>query len=224
MDQEKQLSERESIELIAQMINKAKNSYYDTGIGAIMWGSVIAICSLVMFSQLQWNYRLPFDIYLLTLVAIIPQVFLTIKEKKERKVKSYDETAMDFIWLGFGISIFLLIHVNFGIAREMNALRTEYQTLTGQGPSFLYYDYVSSLFLILYGLPTFITGGMCKFRPMFWGGIFCWVCSVICVYTHVKIDLILTALSAIFAWLIPGIIMEKEYRIFKKEEQAKLNV
>ena len=49
--QEKQLNEKESLELIATMINKAKDSYYDTGIGCIMWGAVIAICSIVKFSR-----------------------------------------------------------------------------------------------------------------------------------------------------------------------------
>jgi hypothetical protein len=102
--QEKQLSEKESLDLITQMINKAKDSYHDTGIGAIMWGTIIAVCSLVKLSEIQFGYRLPFDIYLLTLVAVIPQIFITIKEKKERKVKSYDDIYLDYLWLGFGFS------------------------------------------------------------------------------------------------------------------------
>ena len=51
-----------------------------------------------------------------------------------------------------------------------------------------------------------------------WGGLFCWVCSVVTVYTPIKIDLFLTALAAIAAWFIPGLIMEKEYRLYKKEQ------
>jgi hypothetical protein len=72
-------------------------------------------------------------------------------------------------------------------------------------------------------MPTFVTGAACKFKPMLWGGIFCWVCSIVTVYTSGKIDLGLTAASAIMAWLIPGILMEKEYRRYKKQ-QAALNV
>ena len=83
--EDKNLSGKESLELITQMINKAKNSYHDTGIGAMMWGAVIAVCSLVRLSEIHFGYRLPFDIYLLTLVAIIPQIIISIKEKKERK-------------------------------------------------------------------------------------------------------------------------------------------
>jgi uncharacterized protein with PQ loop repeat len=223
MEQEKKLTEQESLHLIAMMINKAKDSYHDTGIGAIMWGAVIAICSLVRLSEVQFGYRLPFDIYLLTLVAIIPQVFISIKEKKERRVVSYDDRYLDYIWLGFGISIFLLIHISNNIFGEWGSWSNEYRNITGKEGPAGFSEFVSPLFLMLYGLPTFITGAACKFKPMLWGGIFCWVCSVITVYTAIKIDLLLTALSAIIAWFIPGILMEIEYRTHKKE-QALLNV
>ena len=102
---EKQLTEKESLNLIAMMINKAKDSYHDTGIGAIMWGTIIAVCSLAKLAELQFNFQLPFDVYWLTILAIVPQIFITIKEKKERKVKTYDDIYMDYLWLGFGIRI-----------------------------------------------------------------------------------------------------------------------
>ena len=215
MEQEKKLTEQESLHLITMMINKAKESYHDTGIGAIMWGTVIAICSLVRLSEVQFDYKLPFDIYLLTLVAIIPQIFISIKEKKERKVKSYDDPYLDYI--------FLLIYISNNIFGEWGSWANEYKNITGRSASFRFNEYVAPLFLMLYGLPTFITGAACKFKPMLWGGIFCWICCIVAIYTSIKIDLLLTAASAILAWLVPGIIMEKEYRMYKKE-QAQLNV
>lgn len=218
--QEKSLSEKESLTLIATMINKAKDSYHDTGIGAMMWGAVVAICTLVRLSEIHFGFKLPFDIYLLTLAAVIPQVFITIKEKKERKVKSFDDSYMDYIWLGFGIALFLLIHVINLVYRDLEPVLKEYRELTGHASSFKFHEFINPLFLILYGLPTFITGAACKFKPMLWGGILCWVCSVAAVYTPIKIDLLLTALSAIAAWFIPGLIMEKEYRSYKKEQAA----
>ena len=69
-------------------------------------------------------------------------------------------------------------------------------------------------------MPTFVTGAACKFKPMLWGGLLCWICSIVTVYTSIKLDLLLTALSALFAWFIPGLLMEKEYRIYKKEQVA----
>ncbi len=217
---EKKMSEQESLALITSMINKAKESYHDTGVGAMMWGAVVAVCTLVRFAEYQFNFRLPFDIYLLTLAALIPQVFITIREKKERKVKSFDDAYMDYIWLGFGISLFLLIHVINLVYRDWGPVAQEYRELTGNASPFKFGEFIHPLFLILYGLPTFITGAACKFKPMLWGGILCWLCSVVAVYTNIKIDLLLTALSAVFAWFIPGLIMEKEYRQYKKEQTA----
>jgi uncharacterized protein with PQ loop repeat len=223
---EKQLTEKESLHLITMMINKAKDSYYDTGIGAIMWGAVIAVCSIEKFSEIQFNYRLPFDIYLLTLVAVIPQIFITIKEKRERKVKSYDDAYLDYIWLGFGISVFLMIFIVNNISADLNPMVKDYKALTKgrvDWIDFRFSEFISPLFLLLYGLPTFITGAACKFKPMLWGGIFCWVCCIVTIYTSLKTDLLLTGVSAVVAWLIPGILMEREYRNYKKQ-QAIANV
>ena len=216
--EDKNLSGKESLELITQMINKAKNSYHNTGIGAMMWGAVITICSLVRLSEIHFEYRLPIDIYLLTLVAIIPQIIISVKEKKERKVKSYDDAFMDYLWLGFGISIFLLIHICNIIFNEWGGLADTQINIVGDKAVFSFYEFVAPLFLMLYGMPTFVTGAACKFKPMLWGGVLCWICCIVTVYTSIKLDLLLTALSALFAWFIPGLLMEKEYRIYKKEQ------
>jgi hypothetical protein len=213
---EKQLTEKESLDLIATMINQAKNAYHDTGMSSMMWGAVIAVCSLVKFSELQFDFHLPFDIYLLTVVAVIPQVFISMKENKERKVITYDDIYMKYLWLGFGITIGLMILIVNVMANHWQPVAEEYNKLAGKESSFQFYEFVSPLFLILYGMPTFVTGAACKFKPMFWGGILCWVCCVISVFTPAKIDLLLVCVSAVFAWLIPGIIMEKDYRKAKR--------
>lgn len=209
---EKQLSEKESLALITQMINKAKDSCHDTGIAAIMWGALIAICALVKLTELHFGYRLPFDIYLLTVVAVIPQIFISIKSKKERKVKTYDDAFMDSLWLGFGITIFLMILITNVLFNAMEG----YKDPAGHSAVITMYEFISPLFLLLYGMPTFVTGVSMKFKPMIFGGILCWVCCIITIFTPVKIDLLLTAFSAVFAWLIPGIIMEKDYRKAKR--------
>lgn len=220
MQSEKQLTEKESLDLITQMINKAKDACHDTGIASIMWGSVIAICSLVRFSEKQFGYRLPFDIYLLTLVALAPQIYLSIKEKKEKKVKTYDDAFMNALWMGFGISVFMLVFINNVMFQNWQQTSTELKAATGNVSLFRLYEYISALFLMLYGIPTFVTGLSMKFKPMLAGGIICWVCCIISLFVPYKVDLLLVAFAAIFAWFIPGIIMEKDYRKAKRELAA----
>jgi hypothetical protein len=211
MEEEKQLSEKESLALITMMINKAKDSNHDTGVSAIMWGIIIVICSLVRLAEIQFGFRMPFDIYLLTIIAVIPQIIMSVNESKRRKAVTYDDVYLDYVWLAFGISIGLMILITNGI---FNAWTTP--VVLGKG----FYEFVSPLFLLLYGMPTFITGAACKFRPMLIGGLICWVSCIITIFTPIRIDLLLVAASSVFAWLIPGIILEKDYRKAKKELAA----
>lgn len=221
--QERILSEKESLDLITQMINKAKDACHDTGISAIMWGALIAVCSIVKLSELQFGYQLPFDIYLLTFVAVIPQIFFSIRERKLRKVKTYDDAFMNAVWWGFGITIFLLIFILNVMYNQWMPASGEYLKASGTTSGFNLFEYNAAFFLLLYGIPTFITGVSMKFKPMLFGGILCWVCCLASLFTPIKADLVLLAVSSIFAWLIPGIILEKDYRKAKKE-LAKGNV
>ena len=82
---EKQLTQKESLDLIAMMINKAKDSYHDTGIGAIMWGSVISVCSLVKLSEIHFGFKLPFDITgSQSLLLLLKYLLLSGKRKNEK--------------------------------------------------------------------------------------------------------------------------------------------
>lgn len=217
---ENKLTQKESLELITQMISRAKDSNHSTGLTSIMWGCVITVCSLVRLAEIHFQRWLPFDIYLLTVLAIAPTIYFTIKEKRESRVKGYKDSFIDYTWLSFGISIFLLSFIVNHVFAGLRPLTEEYKILSGHAPAFSFYDYMSSFFLMLYGLPTFITGASMKFRPMFWGGLVCWVSCIVSLYTPVKTDLVLTAISAIFAWLIPGIILEKDYRKAKAAMQT----
>jgi uncharacterized protein with PQ loop repeat len=218
MAEERPLTEQESLRLISQMISKAKNSFHDTGIGPMLWGSVIALCSLVTFARLQFEFKLPFDIWLLTLVAILPQIIITYREKKMRRVKSYNDEAIDYIWLGFGISIFLISHINAVFINKMVEIYKVYDAATGKWPDFGLSNFSSSSMLLLYGLPTVITGAIMKFKPMLWGGIACWACCIISVYTPMKTDMLLTAFAAVVMWLVPGIILWGRYKKNKAKD------
>jgi hypothetical protein len=209
---ENKMTEQESLQLISQMINKAKNSYHDTGIGPMLWGGVITICSLVSYFRVEYGFKLPFDIWLLTIVAIVPQIFISIKESKISKVKQYDDKVLDYVWISFGISIFMLSFINAKIIDALNPVFSTYIEVKGTRPALDYGSFIGSFFLLLYAIPTFITGACRNMKPMLYGGIICWVCCIISVYTKFKVDMLLTAFAATMAWLIPGIILFSRYK------------
>ena len=47
--EEQTFSHQESIELITKMINRAKNYYYESGLGALLWGFTNVICFVLAY-------------------------------------------------------------------------------------------------------------------------------------------------------------------------------
>ena len=183
-------SEKESLQLITEMIGKAKKSYVTKGIAPIMWGSIIIFCSMATWVKFHFKINMG-DVWLLTIIAIIPQVYFSIKENKKRGFASYEGNTLSAVWIAFSVSIFITSFY-FGTHKV-------------SGDS-------SSLFMMLYAIPTFITGVVTKFKPMMYGGIFCWIASITSMYTTLEADFLLMAACGLFAWLIPGIILWNRYK------------
>lgn len=215
--EEKQLSEKESLLIIQQMISRAKNEFVDTGVGPILWGAVIAVCSLVQFLQIHFDFRLPFDIWLLALLAIVPQIYISIKESRERKVKGWDQDVMGYVWLCFGVGIFLVNVINNVAAHQLNPILSEYGKVSGKTDVPNFWTFGTGYLLFVYGYPTIVTGAARKFKLMTFGGIFCWISAIISAFTAAKIDFIFMALSATLAWLVPGIILRRNYLLQKEK-------
>lgn len=180
---------QQSLDLINEMISKAKKSYTSKGIASIVWGSLITFCGLANWVEIHFKKDFG-DIWLLTLIALIPQIYFSIKEKRSKNFIAHNEITINFIWIAFTVSMFI---TSFYVA---NFIRIN----------------VSPLIMMLFGIPTFIIGGMSNFKPMIFGGIFCWIMSIVSMYTSVEIDVLLMAACGLFAWLIPGIIVWRHYK------------
>ena len=189
-EKEDQLSGQESLKLINEMIGKAKQSYVSKGIASIVWGVLIVVCSMLTWAQVQFKFDLGFDVWLLVFLAVIPQIFFSIKEKQQKAFVAHDEVTMRYLWTTFGICIFILSFYSHKVHGNNTA----------------------SLFMMMYGIPTFITGGIFKFKPMILGGVICFGLSVGSLYTPLATDMLFMAGCGLFAWLIPGIILWNKYK------------
>lgn len=195
MQDEKQLTEAESLQLITSMISKAKNDYEDTGIAALMWGSIITFCGLITFANNWWNIAWLNNVWWLTAIAIIPQLIISNSERKRKKFTTYNDDAMGGIWLSFAITLFLLSYYS-NLFNVPNA---------------------NSLFIIIYSIPTFATGYARRFRPMIIGGIACWVFAIAAMHVAFPYRMLLTAAAAQLAWFIPGLLLRSRYRKAKEQ-------
>jgi hypothetical protein len=219
METEKHLTEQESLALITEMIGKARNHFHESGTSAILWGVVVSFCGFVSFAQAYWNFYIGFDIWLLALIAIIPQIIISIRESRKHLVKTHDQAAIDIVWTVYTISLFALIFYlniasqvedHWNVANHTQLLQKDVVTGVVSGyhvrvPSF------SSLLLIIYAFPTICTGIISRFRPMIIGAVICYILFIASLFTATAYDYLFLGLAGICNWLIPGIYLRKRY-------------
>jgi hypothetical protein len=171
-----------------------------------------------MFAELYFHFYIGFDIWLLTLVAFIPQIFISISERKNRKVISHNEAAMNAIWVVYAISMFALVfyfNIVPGVSDRLLADEgTKIVVSRANGNSYNFHHEIpsaGSLLLLMYAIPTFATGLACKFRPMIYASVLCYAFFITSCFTPTAYDMLLNGLAGIFNWLVPGLILRSRF-------------
>ena len=191
IEEEQQISERESLALIASMVNKAKNTFSETGKLYIIWGWLIFLCCLVQFLALKiFNKNISY-IWFSTWVLLIYQIFFLRKKRRLRKVRTYTEEINGFVWLVFFICLLILAFI---------------------GIQFEQYQMIDPMILVLYGMPTFLSGIILKFRPLIVGGIICWLLAILSTFVNINFQLLLVAAGVAAGWIIPGYILRSRFK------------
>ena len=220
MSNEKQLSEKESLQLITDMIQKVKNSYHDKGVGPLLWGTVVAIASFVSYLQLEYNFTLPFDIWWIVLAAIIPQIILINQDAKTQKIKRHEDAALNVVWLVYAITIFGLSFFQATVPSasehimQLNGSQLVNHSINNSKPDQIIQPFTPSfysLYILIYGFPTLITGLVKKFWPMIIGAIVAYILFMVSCFTETKYDFFLGGIAALACWFIPGIILHAKY-------------
>lgn len=188
------MTEAESMQLIASMINKAKNRFTETGFLYLLWGWAILLCCVVQFiAYYFFNFQQAYYIWFITWIVLIYQIFFLRSKRTKKKVITYTDEINRFVWLTFFICMMLLIFILL---------------------QFKMYAAVNPAILVMYGMPTFLSGIILKFKALSIGGIFCWFFAILSPFVDPKFQLILISCSIILAWIIPGYLLKAK---FKKE-------
>lgn len=221
--QEKNLTEQESLKLITQIIHQARGTINENGTSSILWGTVVGISGLVSFAQLYGHFSIGFDIWLLTLAAIVPQIFISVRERRQRTVLTHTQVALNAVWTVYALSIFALIfYVNVAphvVAQGALAEGRRVFATNAAGTMEPFEPGVpsaSSLFLLLYAIPTLATGLITRFTPFIIGAILCYILFVVSCYTNTTYDMLWSGVAGICNWLIPGLILRRKYLRNKK--------
>lgn len=186
-----ELSPQESLLLIDTMINKARNRFTENGFMHLLWGWLIFACALLHFIFVKFEILPhPEIVWGATWLAVIFQVIYFSRKKKKEKVKTYSDGIINGTWVSFGMCMFILIFI-----------LNRYDIWPAVFP----------LILMMYGIPTFLSGTAMQFTPLKIGGVICWVLSITATFVPPLYVLLLLALAVIAAWIVPGYIMRNRY-------------
>lgn len=221
--EEKILSEQESLHIIQQMIQTAKQEQKDDGKGWIVWGWMLFVVSLLTYANIEFRwYDTAFFwnvfgglVALYFLYSILRYLFL----KRPQKVKTYTGDLFDKLNSGFFVFLILIIFsINLGVP---------------PGKGFM-------LLIGLYGFWILIYGAALNFKPSIIAAYITWAIAFAGLFIDKFIHpgaagslqgdaltavvrerfqwvMLFHALAVLVGYIIPGHIANKEFnKIHKK--------
>ncbi len=175
----------DKLDLIYEMIDNSKAQIKESAFFYLLWGWLVLIASLIHFILMKLGYHYSFLAWpIIMTVGMVISVTVGIRLGKKSNYRTHIDTAIIYLWWGF-FSL-LLVVLSFAIF------------------GLIPWHVTNALIIAMYGLGTFVSGGILKFRPLIIGGICSWIISLGVFVVPGEYMLLLVALSIIIAYLIPG--------------------
>lgn len=187
----KDFNPTESMQLINTMINTAKNKLADDGFLLIFWGWLVMVAALVHYAALKFNFEHGECVWaiLMPLGGIFSAVY-GYKQNKKKSVKTYVDTYLSYLWGAFGIAMVLTL-----ISMPQYGIKVTYFML-----------------MILYGVATFVCGGILNFKPLIIGSLFSFACAFLSNFCGEVDQLLVISLALLCSYVIPGHLLRSKFK------------
>lgn len=193
---EENFSPEQSLQLIQSMISKTKQDMSDNSIYFLVWGWITFIaCTGQFVLKHIVKYDQHYQVWWLIVVGIAFSIWYGIKEGKRQKVKTYVDDSIKYLWMGMGISYFVLSII-----------------LTKVG----WDSAVFPFFIMMYGLGTFVSGSILQFRPLVIGGIIAWALAIGTVYVEYDYQMLFGAAAILVSYIIPAYMLRSRNKTANK--------
>jgi hypothetical protein len=181
MENEKQFSESESMQVIQRMITTAKNELIDDSFYFRLWGWLVFIASIGHYLLQQSGYRMPYIVWLLMPAGAIITMIYGKRQGEKQTVKTYVDEVMKYVLIAFGVC--LVITLSFQSKLGLNTY---------------------PILMMIYAVLLFVSGGSIQFRPLIIGGIVNWVIGIAAFFVSFDIQLLMLAAAVLMGFIIPG--------------------
>ena len=187
---EKELSNKESLALITEMINRAKRETAgDGGFQMRLWGWVIAICNFGHFTLEKLGYEHPYYVWFLVAPAAVVSFWKGFQIARNARVKSHVSQVINQVWIMVfaGIVITLAFMPTIGY---------------NQNP----------IILILAGIGMWTTGSLIRVNLVRGGGVLLLLAAVIGFMLPVSAQYLLSGVAMVLGYLLPGYYLNTNFR------------
>lgn len=186
-----QLTPEQSLELITQVIQEAKSKFEENGVIYVFWGVLIAIASFGQYYLLS-NGHQSINYYpyaLMPLGAIITWIYVYKKEDKHTKPNQVSR-IVGYLWTAVSLNL-LIVGCFMGAYLKVNLI---------------------PILLILMGIGIWVSGGAIRSKVLMASGVLINIAAFICFQIDWLYQPLLMGILAIFAILIPGIILMNAHK------------
>lgn len=196
------LNEKQSLALINQMIESARNNISKkSGTPMITNGIAAGVISLLnialafLLAHMQLNPVYSFWIWGLMLPVHLIVRKVSNKTNQEALVKTHLDRVIANVWEASGIGIWTSIGLVFIFGYFFDLDR-------------LYYLIVP-LVLLFCGVALYITGHACRFKPLILGSFVMWLGVMACavctpIIPHIFVQLVICSICMLLGFVIPG--------------------
>jgi hypothetical protein len=184
--EEKQLNEKESIELISRMIQNTQNKLTgDEGSPFLIWGYATVITTIAVYIALALTQNPYFNFLWFAIPIFGLPIQLILNKKQDKGVTTFVDRTIGMVWLVLGTVGFLV-----GALCIFSVINTN----------------IPFIILILMGSGTAITGLIIKFNACAIGGFIGIAAGFASMFFN-KYMLIIFAVAFILMMIIPGHIL-----------------
>jgi len=201
--EDRELSQQESLLLIEQMIQTAKQEQKDDGRSWILWGWMLFTASILTIVNLHYRwYNTYFFWNLFGIASIILLVYATIRSlflKSPKQVKTYTKDLFTKLNVGFFISLtFIIVGINTGIPPTKGF----------------------ALLISLYAFWVLIYGSALNFKPSIIGAYVTWAFGIAALFSRsFELVMFMHALGVLSGYIIPGHIARREFKALHRKEK-----
>jgi hypothetical protein len=184
---EENFSPEQSLRLIQSMIDKTKQSISDKSIYYLVWGWITFIaCTGQFVLKHIYNYPRHYDVWWLIIAGVVFSIYNGVREGKKQQVTTYVGDSIKYLWIGMGMTYFVLSMILSKVGWDKP---------------------VFPFFILLYGLGTFVSGSIIKFKPLIAGGIIAFVLAVVSAYVEYDYQMLFAAGAILVSYIIPAYIL-----------------